>query len=92
TLSGGVLTIVKDVPDAQATGTIYVGSEANFCAKAGKVVSCNTTGLEYGPTSPIGNTSPVKFFNLDGGTAATARMSDPARITVAEAKCNACHG
>ncbi|MFB2647912.1 OmcA/MtrC family decaheme c-type cytochrome [Shewanella mangrovisoli] len=92
TLSGGVLTFVKDIPDAQATGTIYVGSEANFCAKAGKVVSCNTEGLEYGPTSPVGNTSAVKFFNLSGGTPAVARMNDPARITVEEAKCNACHG
>ncbi len=92
TLAGGVLTIIKDIPDAQATGTLYVGSEANFCAKNGKVVSCNTDGLEFGPSSPIGNTATVKFYNLSGGTPAVARMTDPSRITVEEAKCNACHG
>ncbi len=92
TLSGGVLTIVQEVPDIRATGTIYVGSEANFCAKDGKVVACNTDGVEFGPDSPIGNTAAVKFYNLSGGTAVTARMADPDRITVEEAKCNACHG
>lgn len=92
TLAGGVLTIVKDIPDAQAVGTLYVGSEANFCAKAGKVVSCNTTNLEFGPTSPIGNEAAVKFYSPDGSAVTKARMTDPTRITVAETKCNACHG
>lgn len=92
TLSGGVLTFVKDIPDAQAVGTMYVSSEANVCIKAGAVASCNATGLEFGPTNPIGNSSPVKFFSLDGSAVSTARMSDPTRITVEEAKCNACHG
>lgn len=91
-LSGGVLTFTKDIPIAQATGTIYVGSEANSCVKAAKVVSCNTVDLEYGPTNPIGNTAPVKFYSLDGSAVSVARMTDPTRITVEEAKCNACHG
>lgn len=92
TLSNGVLTFVKEIPDAQAVGTLYVGSEANVCIKAGKVASCNATGLEFGPTNPIGNTAPVKFYSLDSSTVVKARMTDPARITVEEAKCNACHG
>ncbi len=92
TLADGVLTFVKDIPDAQAVGTIYVSSEANVCIKAGKVSSCNATGLEFGPTNPIGNTAPVKFYSLDASAVVKARMTDPARITVEEAKCNACHG
>jgi OmcA/MtrC family decaheme c-type cytochrome len=92
TLSGGVLTFVKEIPDAQAVGTIYVSSEANACIKEGKVSSCNATALEFGPTNPIGNSSPVKFYSLDGSAISTARMTDPTRITVEETKCNACHG
>lgn len=47
--------------------------------------SCNATGLEFGPTNPIGNTAPVKFYSLDASAVVKARMTDPARITVEEA-------
>ncbi|MCL1114965.1 OmcA/MtrC family decaheme c-type cytochrome [Shewanella basaltis] len=92
TLSGGVLTIVKDVPDAQATGTIYIGSEANVCVKSGKVAGCGEDDLEYEYENPIGNTSSIKYFDLAGDTVNLMRTTDADRITVTEAKCNSCHG
>lgn len=98
TLAGGVWTRTLDVPAVRAVGTIYVASEAKFCVRNAKASPCNATGRGFGPGSTtdalnagIGNLSPMKFFNVDGGTAVRARMAVAARITVAEDKCNACH-
>ncbi|MDF0535685.1 OmcA/MtrC family decaheme c-type cytochrome [Shewanella sp. A32] len=87
----GVGTLTVTVPAAIGTGTIYVGTEDSFCADNGAAVSCGTADAQFGSDNPIGVTSTVKFIDVDGGTAVTARFDDPARITVAESKCNACH-
>ncbi|MDN5370236.1 MAG: hypothetical protein PWP74_1544 [Shewanella sp.] len=92
TAAAGVLTLTATVTDAQATGTIYVGTEANFCVSSDeKIVACTESDLMYNSDDPVGATSTVKFFDLDGNTAVAARFADPVRITVSEAKCNACH-
>ncbi|MCL1073807.1 OmcA/MtrC family decaheme c-type cytochrome [Shewanella dokdonensis] len=98
-VTDGVLTLTFDVIDANATGSIYVGTEANYCvSKDGAIAACDSAttynpdlAFHYG--DPVGASSTVKFFNLTDPTAAAkeARFVDPARITVAEAKCNACH-
>lgn len=74
---------------------------------AGKAATCDETAdLAYGNpvevvheapvySTAIGVTSTVKFFDLDtpaaDDTGVKARFVEPAHITVAEAKCNACH-
>ncbi|WP_100145281.1 OmcA/MtrC family decaheme c-type cytochrome [Shewanella carassii] len=88
----GVLTLTADVPEAQAMGTIYVGTEANFCVdNSGKIAAC-AEGMPFDAVNPIGATSSVKFYNLDGGDAVTARFAIAERMSASEAKCNACHG
>lgn len=98
TLAAGVWTRTFDVPQVRAAGTIFVASEAKFCVRDGKAAACSATGRGFGPGSTtdalnagVGVKSPMKFFNVDGGTAVTARMAVAGRITVAEDKCNACH-
>jgi len=101
----GKLVITVPVTDAQATGSIYVGTQATFCVNsAGKAATCDpaATDLIYGlpyanihgsnvPSTALGVGSTINFFNLDGGAIVKSRYVDPARITVEETKCNACH-
>ncbi|QUN06962.1 OmcA/MtrC family decaheme c-type cytochrome [Shewanella yunxiaonensis] len=91
--ANGVGTYSSDVPATVfTTSTLYVGTEDNFCADNGAAVTCGNTDAQFGASNPIGVTSTVKFFSIvDGVAAVTARMADPARITVAESKCDACH-
>lgn len=89
--------VTLTVAATASTGIAYVGTEANFCAqKDGTPVACTSADAHFDSTDPVGVTSKVKFFDLAAGTEVTAanqiaRMADPARITIAEAKCNACH-
>lgn len=99
-LSGGVLTTSKNFADELLQGTIYVTAEVQVCVDKGMVVKCKDAlgvevpGLDFGLSNGIANSAPLAYFNLTDPTAATvkARMDDPARITVSEAKCNTCHG
>ncbi|MCL2905842.1 OmcA/MtrC family decaheme c-type cytochrome [Shewanella fodinae] len=90
--SAGVLSLSTEVTDAQATGTMYASGDMQYCVStAGKAVSCSETDLSFGDDDWIGANITVGFFNLDGGTVVKSRYVDPDRITVTEAKCNACH-
>lgn len=98
TLAGGVWTRTLEVPDARATGTIYVAAEAKFCVRDGQAAACNASGKGFGPgatddalNAGVGNDSPMKVFNVDGGTAYPVRAAVASKITIAEDKCNACH-
>lgn len=98
-LSGGVLTVSKDFAETMLTGTIYVTGEIQLCANDGAIVKCRDAlgeaieGLDFGSDHGLANAAPITYFNLDDPAGATvlARMDDPARITVDEAKCNSCH-
>ncbi len=89
--------VTLTVAATASNGIAYVGTEANFCAqKDGTPVACSSANAHFDSSDPVGVTSKVKFFDLATGTEVTAanriaRMADPARITIAEAKCNACH-
>ncbi|WP_229360243.1 OmcA/MtrC family decaheme c-type cytochrome [Ferrimonas sediminicola] len=84
-LTGGVLTVAKDLADASLTGTVYLTAEVQFCGEAGMAMPCEADGTGYA------NQAPVAYFNLDGGEALLARHSQPERVTVTEANCNSCH-
>ncbi|MDH1471072.1 OmcA/MtrC family decaheme c-type cytochrome [Shewanella sp. GD03713] len=100
----GKLVLTRAVTTAEATGSIYVGTEATFCVDTNlKAASCDATAARaYGNpvevvhgspvfSTAIGVTAATKFFSLDGSTVTPARFAVPSRITVAEAKCEACH-
>ncbi|WP_417344775.1 OmcA/MtrC family decaheme c-type cytochrome [Ferrimonas sp.] len=84
-LTGGVLTVARDLADATLTGTVYVTAEVQFCGEAGMAMPCEADGTGYA------NLAPVAYFNLDGGDPTLARHSQPDRVTVTEANCNTCH-
>ncbi len=98
TLSGGVWTLVKNVPNVRATGTIYVSSQAKFCVRNNAAAPCNAAGRGFGPGSTtdllnagIGTDAPMKAFKVGGGTAVPPRTMVASRTTVSMAKCEACH-
>ncbi|QSX34561.1 OmcA/MtrC family decaheme c-type cytochrome [Shewanella avicenniae] len=92
TLVNGVLELTQEVTDAQATGTIYLSGDMQYCvSSAGKAVSCADDDLSFGDDDWIGANIPTKFFNLDGGTATPSRYVVEDTITIAQDKCNACH-
>ncbi|MFQ6370374.1 OmcA/MtrC family decaheme c-type cytochrome [Shewanella sp. YIC-542] len=91
----GKLTLTQSISDAQAMGTLYVGTEATFCVdKTGKAATCDEKAdLAYGNpvasvhgrdvfSTAIGVTTQTKFFDLD--TAAADDEGVPARFTVPE--------
>ncbi|QYK02191.1 OmcA/MtrC family decaheme c-type cytochrome [Shewanella psychrotolerans] len=89
-ITGGILTTTKSFDSTRLTGSIYVTGDMLVCAADGEAVECT----EVNNPSKVSASAPVKYFNLDDSTVAAkeARMSDPARVTVTEAKCNSCHG
>ncbi|WP_252007969.1 OmcA/MtrC family decaheme c-type cytochrome [Ferrimonas sp. SCSIO 43195] len=84
-LSGGVLTVAKDLADSSLSGSIYLTAEVQFCGEQGAAMPCEADGTGYA------NHAPVAYFNLDGGSPTTARHSQPDRVSVTETACNACH-
>ncbi|CAM4138239.1 OmcA/MtrC family decaheme c-type cytochrome [Shewanella aquimarina] len=89
-ITGGILTTTKSFDSARLTGSIYVTADMLVCAASGEVIKC----ADEDRPSKVAVSSPIKYFNLDDPAVAPmqARMSDPARVTVSEAKCNSCHG
>ncbi|QYJ77792.1 OmcA/MtrC family decaheme c-type cytochrome [Shewanella acanthi] len=84
----GKLVLTRPVTTEEATGTIYVGTEATFCVDQNKkAATCDATAdLAYGNpvevvhgspvfTTAIGVTATTKFFNLDTTDAADAGTS-----------------
>ncbi|MFQ6370201.1 OmcA/MtrC family decaheme c-type cytochrome [Shewanella sp. YIC-542] len=89
----GMLTLTLDVDPAVAVGTLYVGGDVKYCVSEGKAVACDVDGVDYAfaADDTIGGNVATAFFSLDGSDVVPSRYVDPARITVTEAKCNACH-
>ncbi len=100
----GKLVLTRAITAEEATGTIYVGTEATFCVAQNKqAATCSASAdLAYGTpmevvhgadtyTTAIGVTSQTKFFSLDNTAVTPARFATNDHITVTVAKCEACH-
>ncbi|RTR34841.1 OmcA/MtrC family decaheme c-type cytochrome [Shewanella atlantica] len=93
-MTAGMLVNKTEFDTVDLVGPIYATAEVQLCSEDEMIVKCTLD--EDGDVNElaVANSAPVKYFNLSdsGAVEVAARIADPDRTTISEAKCNTCHG